>query len=286
MRLLAAFCALPVRARTAVVLTAALTLAGLAFACFAPHLPVPRRAARAFIDLVVLAGIVAYVFDPPAARVTARKPSLRWLIAVGFTVAAIAFIAIAPGIDWWLRAYRLTLGGIVLAAIAFQIQRPAPKGWLRRVVAVQCAVVAVEFVTAMYVAMSVDIPITMASAGAISRSIAARLQTSGIPEPGLLRDERVRRALPPNALTIRNGRVFATPLLADEFHAVRNDPFAAALAVVAALPSMRIAYVSPDRMMCVSFNAIDPPAGGYLTAAMREEIRELRTYCANQQERA
>jgi hypothetical protein len=284
MLLLARFRALPAQSRIAVVTTAMLTLAGLCFALFAPHLPIERRAARGLIDAIVLAGIVAYIFDPPPSAKASRPPTLRWFVSVVFTLAAIGFIAFAPGVDSWLRAYRLTLGGIVLAAIVFRVQRPMPTGWFRRVLAVQCAVIAVEFVTALYVTMSVDIPITMAGAGAVSRSVAARLETTGIPEPPVLRDDRVKRLMPRNDFVFRHGRVFATPLLSDELHAVRNDPFAAAMAVIAAVPGFRIARVSSDRLMCASFNAIDPPPHGYHTMEMQEEVRGLRAYCGNRRE--
>jgi hypothetical protein len=277
----ARFRALPLQARIAVVTTALLTLAGLCFALFAPHLALERRAARAIVDAIVLAGTVAYINNPPPLVQSTQKRSLRWFAAAGFTVAAIAFIAVAPGIDWWLRAYRLTLGGIVLAAIVFRVQRPMPQGWFRRILAVQCAVIALEFVTAMYVTMSVDIPITMAGAGAVSRSVATGLETTGIPEPALLRDERITKLLPRNALTLHNGRVYATPLLSDELHAVRNDPFSAAMAVIAAVPALRLSHASPERLMCASFKAINPPPSGYRTPDMQQEVRGMRSYCGN-----
>jgi hypothetical protein len=172
----------------------------------------------------------------------------------------------------------------VLAAIVCRVQRPIPKGWFRSILAVQCAIIAVEFVTAMYVTMSVDIPITMAGAGAVSRSVASGLESTGIPEPALLQDHRVTALLPRNAFALRHGRVYATPLLSDELRAVRNDPFAAAMAVIAAVPGLRFAHASPERLMCASFNAIDPPAYGYRTQEMRQEVLGLRTYCGTEKE--
>jgi hypothetical protein len=210
--------------RRAVLLTMMAAALGILFAILAPHLSIERRTGRLAADIMIIFGVIAYLGDQLV--VPKKKPSfidnVGRIVFGALTVCAIAFIASTPDIDPWLRAYRLTLSVIVLAALVSDMPRALPKRLFKRFAFAQFVLIVIQTAIFFFVTWSVDGPIAYAGAENFTKQLSQGLLSTGYPVPPFI-GNYFNSAPEPKLITYSSGVIRGTPGLYDIVYWSRGD---------------------------------------------------------------
>jgi hypothetical protein len=262
------------REKLAVLLTLGAACAGYLFSLLDPALTLWERLMRVAIDSVVIAGIVAYLREEKKPHV-AREGVRAWLMraqryaGVTLTILAVALTLFVPGVDPWLKSYRLSLSVILLVALLADAQRPIASQFFARVLALQLIFATVEMGTIFYITTAVDGPIAFSVVRTAARTVGEGLVGNGFsatPFVGAILIQADDTLLRYDA---RTQRIRATTELADMLRWARGDFFGAILAGYDTLGAKRVAVMfftshGPSRSeQCTILRTVNPPLSGY-----------------------
>ena len=266
--------------RIAVTITIFAAVTGLCFAILAPDLPIYRRLGRMGVDLFLLGGVLAFVKSGEVAPEHHGAWSNARRVAVSVTaVAAIILTLLIPGIDPWLRAYRFTLGFVLLAMGFWDVGRIFPREYLKRNIAFGLLFGLMEIATVGYVMITVDGPIAYASIKAGTDSLIFRLSNEGIPGSQSIPTD-------PNLFIWRDGRYYAGVGLKDFLNFVHDDPMEAGKIITNVsiahgwrlIPEMR---TKSNDIYCQSLRLLNPPVDGYVVRTNQTLAVDQVMQCAN-----
>jgi hypothetical protein len=272
--------------RLAIAFTLVGAALGVAFACLAP-LSVESRVGRLMVDALVLLGVISYLHSPETEPAPKRRPILstvaRVLFAV-FTVAAIVFTATVPGLDPWIRAYKLSLSVIVLAVTISDMPRAISANFGRKLALLYVATVAIEAVVFLFMTWSVDGPILYAGVSTGINRTTSDLLGDGIQMPNIV--HATANAQSPNLIVYQRGRMRGTSDLYDVVHWARGDIAKTFRAYLTAAhqqgPIHMVRSLTQTSAVdsCRALRLIDPPLTGYKRFENMAVANETAMKCA------
>ncbi len=256
--------------RKAVILTVLAAFLGILFALAAPHLSIGKRTGRLAADIMIIIGVVAYLGDqlvvPP--KKTTFISTCGRIVFAGITMCAIAFICVTPGVDPWLRAYRLTLSLIVLAAVVSDMPHALPKRLFKKFALAQIALVIIQTSILFFVTWSVDGPIAYAGAETISKTLTNTLLGPGYPAPEFI-GKFFNNAMEPRLITYDHGQIKGTDGMYDIVHWSRGDIAGTLKSYFEAADSQGSIHLlqsishTSTKDGCRAIQYIHPPVSGY-----------------------